>query len=57
MELRNFDVSWNELNPESKWVNGAVFENINGLNWHEVSINPVPGKDEPAVIFNSNFFL
>jgi hypothetical protein len=53
LEMNHFKVTWNEKEPEPKWQHGAVFENINGLNWNEVSIDPVPGKDEPAVIFNN----
>jgi hypothetical protein len=43
----------NEKITEPKWQHGAVFENINGLKWDEVSVDAVPGKDEPAVIFNN----
>jgi hypothetical protein len=43
----------NEKITEPKWQHGAVFENINGLKWDEVSVDAVPGKDEPAVILNN----
>ena len=42
-----------EKNSESKWLNGAVLENINELNRHEVSVDSVPEKKEPAVIFKN----
>ena len=53
LELNHFKLTWNEQNPENKWLNSAVFENINGLNRHEVSVDSVPQKKEPAVIFKN----
>jgi hypothetical protein len=53
LEMNNFKITWNEKNPENKWQHGAVFENISGLNLNEVSVDAVPGKNEPAVIFKN----
>jgi hypothetical protein len=43
----------NEKETAPKWQYGAVFENISGLNRDEVSVDAVPGKSEPAVIFKN----
>ena len=43
----------NEKETQPKWQHGAVFEHISGFNWDEVSVDAVPGKDEPAVILKN----
>jgi hypothetical protein len=43
----------NEIEPETKWQHGAVFENKNGLLWDEVSFDSEPDKKEPAVIIRN----
>jgi hypothetical protein len=53
LEMNHFKLTWNKQNQEIKWMNGAVFENITGLKWHEVSIDPAPGKKEPAILFRN----
>jgi hypothetical protein len=53
LEMNHFKITWNEKETEPKWQHGAVFENINGLKWDEVSVDAVPGKDVPEVILKN----